>query len=333
MEADMAGERIKIVNEYKVQTGQPLVGKESLPFGFMVGIDPDTKRKKVVKDPDEAPILLDLIDNYLTHQSKKKTVVYLHTKYQISLSYNTVGNLLSNPMLYGQYRDNPSYCDAYIDKATFDKLQEIQKRNVKENTSQNRAYIFSGLVICPVCGCKLKGAHFRQKYKSGVGILKKYRCGTHNKDHRCSFNKVVAEKTLERLMLANIERYLEEAKIRSAQVKDSDSVKIPKHNIEDILAQIDRLNYSWQTGKIRTVEKYEKDFADLTEMLEQAEAEQKETPVQDFTKIEVILHDGWRAIYSNLEDAYKRAFWRSFVQSIELDWTTEKKEIVKVNFF
>ena len=39
MEADQTGERIKIVNEYKASTGQPLVGTDSLPFGFRVGRD------------------------------------------------------------------------------------------------------------------------------------------------------------------------------------------------------------------------------------------------------------------------------------------------------
>ena len=37
--------------------------------------------------------------------------------------------------------------------------------------------------------------------------------------------------------------------------------------------------------------------------------------------------------YNNLDDSYKRAFWRSFVQSIEINWTTNKKEIARVNFF
>lgn len=333
MEADQTGERIRIVNEYKVQTGQPLVGKEGLPLGFTVGRDASTGRKKVVKDPEEEPILLDLLDHFMTHQSKKKALVYLHTKYHVSMMYNTLTALLSNTMLYGEYRGNPSYCEPYIDKATFDKLQDIAKRNVKENTASNRAYIFSGLLVCPVCGCKLKGSQFPQKYKSGRVILQKYRCGSNMKEGRCSFNKVISEKTVERMMLANIEKYLEDAKIRAATISDSGEVKTPRHNIEEIHAQIDRLNYSWQTGKIRTVEQYEKDFAELTAKLDQAESEQKETTVKDFGKIEVILHDGWKAIYNNLEDAYKRAFWRSFIQSIELHWTTEKKEIVRVNFF
>lgn len=331
MEADMAGERIDIVNEYKVQTGQPLSGSQ--PFGFMIQTDPQTGRKKIVRDPEAEPMLRDVLQHYMTHQSKKKAVIYLHTKYGISMSYNSFKLLLSNTMLYGAYRGNPTYCEAYMDKDTFDKLQEISKRNVKENTGANRAYIFSGLILCPHCGKPLKGNACHQKQKNGTAIYKKYRCANYRMNAACNFNKAISEKVFERKMLAEIENLLEDAKIRAAEVTDSDSAKIPVHNIEEIHDRIDRLNYSWQTGKIRKVEQYEKDYAELMELLEKAEAEQGEVIVKDFSKIEAILHEGWKEIYNHLEDAYKRAFWRSFVKSIEIDWTTEKKEIVKVNFF
>jgi DNA invertase Pin-like site-specific DNA recombinase len=331
LEADMAGERIDLVNEYKVQTGQPLSGSQ--PFGFMIATDKDSGRKKIVRDPDEEDALRDVIQYYLTHQSVKKALVYLHTNHNVSMGYNSLKLLLQNTMLYGAYRDNPSYCESYIDKETFDKIQEIMRRNVKDNTAENRAYIFSGLVLCPVCGNRLSGNTTSELRKGERYYYKKYRCAGHRLNHKCGFNKAVSENVLERMMLANIEQYLEDAKVRVAQVTDSDAVKIPQYNIDEIHDQIDRLNYSWQTGKIRTVEKYESDYGELMKLLEKAEAERGEVPVKDFGKIEAILHSGWKSIYDNLDDAYKRAFWRSFVQSIELDWTTEKKEIVRVNFF
>ncbi len=331
MEADQTGERIDIVNEYKLSTGQPLTG--SMPFGFMIAQDKDTGRKKIVRNPEEEPILRDAINYCLKHQSKKKTLVYLHAKHHISFSYKSISRLFANPMLYGAYRDNPTYCEAYIDKATFDRLQEVTTRNIKDNTA-NRSYIFSGLIKCPKCGNKMSGGIYTNKSSNGtMHKYKKYRCANCRTNDRCDFNKVVAENTFEKMMLANIEKYLEEAKIRSAEVTNSDAVRIPQHNIDDIHDRIDRLNYSWQTGKIRKVEQYEKDYAELMEKLEKAEAEQGKVVVKDFSKIEAILHDGWKAIYDNLEDAYKRAFWRSFVQSIEINWTTNRKEIVKVNFF
>ena len=332
MEADMAGERVDLVNEYKVSTGQPLSG--SMPFGFKIIIDENSHRKKIVKDPEDAEVLEDLIEHYMTHQSKKGTIIYAHSVHQVAISHDSLTRLLSNTMLKGAYRDNPKYCEAYLTPEEFDKLQQILKRNVKDNTAENRAYIFSGLIKCPVCGCTLKGniVNNRGRDKNKEYKYKRYRCGKYRKDNACTFKKTLSENAFEREMLQNIEQYMEDAKIRSAEVSDSNAVKVPQHNIEEIHEQIDRLNYSWQTGKIRKVEQYEKDYAALMEKLEAAEAEHSETPAKDFSKIETILHAGWREIYNNLDDAYKRAFWRSFIKSIELDPESGKK-IKRVNFF
>ena len=329
MEADMAGERVDLVNDYKVTTGQPLSG--SMPFGFKIVDDEQTHRKKIIRDPDYEDILYDLIEHYMTHQGKKKTIVYAKTVHHVSISHDSLTRLLTNPMLKGAYRDNPNYCEAYMNAEKFDKLQEILKRNVKDNTAENRAYIFSGLIKCPVCGCLLKGSIQMHKKPSGkVYTYKRYRCAKRSKDGACEFNKNFSENAFERMMLENIEKYLEDAKLRTAQVAIADTGKIPKHDIEEIHEQIDRLNYSWQTGKIRKVETYERDYAELMQKLEAAEAERGNVEIEDFTHIEAVLNDGWEAIYNNLDDAHKRAFWRSFIKSIEVDWN---KDITRVNFF
>jgi DNA invertase Pin-like site-specific DNA recombinase len=333
LEAGTAGERVDLVNEYKVTTGQPLSG--SMPFGFKIVTDQNTGRKKIIRDPDDEDILEDMIQHYMTHQSKKGTIVYANAVHHVSISHDSLTRLLSNTMLMGAYRDNPKYCEAYLTPEEFDKLQGIMNRNVKDNTAENRAYIFSGLIRCPECGCILKGTTNVQwsRDKSIKYVYKRYRCGKSKKDAACDFKKTISENAFERMMLANIEKYMEDAKLRVTHVDDSNKAKVPKHNIEEIHDRIDRLNYSWQTGKIRKVEQYEKDYAELMELLEQAEAEQSKVEVKDFGKIEAILHSGWEGIYNNLDDAYKRAFWRSFIQSIEIYWTTKKKEITRVNFY
>lgn len=333
MEADQTGERIKIVNDYKVQTGQPLYGDQCMPFGFCIGKDEATGRKKIIKNPEEEDILHDAIQHYLTYQNKRKTLIYLHTKYHIGMSYNTINILLKNTMLYGAYRDNPSYCEAYIDKATFDRIQEISKRNGKLNTAPNREYYFSGLIKCPCCNNTLKGGTSVNKHKDKVKRYKKYRCGKWRTAKTCDFGKAVSEMYFEKLMINNIERYFEEAKLRASQINDADTTKISVYNIDDIHEEIDRLNYSWQTGKIRKVEQYEEQYAELMQKLELAEAEQEKIPVKDFKKVEAALCDDWKNIYSTLDDAHKKAFWRSFIRSIEINWTTENKEVTRVNFF
>ena len=330
MEADQGGERVNIVNEYKVSTGQPITG--SMPFGWVIEKDKETGRKKIVKDPEVSDVMEDLLQHFLTFQSKHKTVIFIKTKHNISLTYKSLSLLLKNPFLYGSYRGNPNYCEAYIDKEAFDRIQEILDRNIKYTA--RRTYIFSGLIKCPHCGRVLRGSSFVRRNKDGKRQdLKKYRCSFYKLDHQCDFVKVLNEVVLERLLLANIGRYLEDAKIRAAKIAESDSVKVPQHDINDLYAQLDRLNYSWQTGKIRKVEKYEEQFSDLMEKIEQAEAEQGEAVVKDFSKIDSILKKGWKEIYNTLDDAHKQAFWRSFIQSIEVNWTTKTKEITKVNFF
>ena len=332
MEADQTGERINIVNEYKLSTGQPLTG--SMPFGFIIDRDTTTGKKKIIRDPEVESILHDTIDYCLKHQSKRKTLVYLYAKHHVSLTYNSLCRLLANPMLYGAYRNNPAYCEAYIDKTTFDRLQEITTRNVKENT-MNRDYLFSNIIKCPHCGHRLAGSiyHYKRKNAEGTYQYKKYRCANCKINHRCDFNKVVSENVLEKMLLANVEKYLDEAKIKSTEITDSESMKLSKYNIEEINDEIDRLNYSWQTGKIRKVEQYEKQYAELMEKVEAAEAEQGEVVVKDFSKIDHILSGDWKTVYNNLDDAHKRSFWRSFIRSIEINWTTDKKEIVRVIFF
>lgn len=334
MEADQTGERIRLVNEYKVQTGQPLVGTSSLPFGYMVAKDEATGRKKVVKNPEEAPILDDLIQFCLRYQSKRKAVAYLQARHHVSLPYNTIHLLMSNTMLYGMYRGNPEYCEPYIDKATFDKLQEVTKRNIKANVAKNRVYLFAGLILCPKCGSRLAGAAHRCNKPNGrVYIYKKYRCANFRLHRRCDNCKVVSEAVLERLLLANIERFLATAKVESAKVTDAEGAKVHQYDIDDIHAQIDRLNYSWQTGKIRTVEQYESQYAELLEKLDLAEAERDTVVTKDFSKIDAILSAGWKDIYNALDEVHRRAFWRGFIRSIEINWTTDVKEIVRVNFF
>ena len=332
LEADQTGERINLVNEYKTATGQPLTGSQ--PFGWMNARDEQTGRKKVVKDPDVAPILEDALEHFMTYQSKRKTVMYLYSKHHISIGYDSFGKLLKNTMLYGAYRDNPVYCEGYIDKETFDKIQDMLKRNTKKNTADSRSYLFTGLIKCPDCGRTLAGTTTPNTNQQGRKYYyKKYRCPKHRTNMECGFNKAVNESIVEKMLLKNIGEYLNDAKIRAVEITDSGEPKVPKYNIEEINAEIERLNYSWKKGRIKSVEQYDKEYDELMELLEKAQDEQVEVNEKDFEKIEAVLHEGWEEIYKALDDDHKRAFWRNIISSIEINWTTDVKEITKVKFF
>ena len=333
MEADVTGERIKLVNEYKTATGQPLSGSQ--PFGWMIAKDETTGRKKVVKDPDAAPILEEALQHFETYQSKRKTVYYMYSKHHVSLSLHAFGDLLKNTMLYGAYRDNPQYCEAYVDKERYDKLNDILKRNCKENTAENRTYLFSGLMRCPECGRLLAGqisTTSRKGFKSYK--YKKYRCPKHRLTKNCGFSKTISEAKIENLLLENLEQYMEDAKIRSVEITDLGEEKVLKYDIDELNAELERLNYSWKKGRIKGgIEQYDKEYDELIEKIELAKKEKEHTEPKDFSQIESVLHEGWQEIYKALDDEHKKAFWRSIISSIEFEWTTDVKRITKVNFF
>ena len=112
----------------------------------------------MVKDPATQHIVKDIIDYFLVHHNKRLTLTYIKNKYGVDLSYNMLSNMLINTKLYGHHRGNDDYCEPYIDKETFDKIQEILKSNVKQTVTK-RVYLFSTLCLCPSCGRTLVGKH------------------------------------------------------------------------------------------------------------------------------------------------------------------------------
>ena len=73
--------------------------------------------------------------------------------------------------------------------------------------------------------------------------------------------------------------------------------------------------------------------ADIMERIDTAQLEQRKPEVKDFSHIEAILQAGWQEIYKALDDEHKRAFWRSFIHTIEVEWNKDKKEIKNIIFF
>ena len=332
LEADQTGERIKIVNEYKVSTGQPLVGDSSLPFCYKVGRE-ESGRKNVIRNPETEEIMFDALDHFQKYQSIRKTVIYLNSKYDIELSYSTISATLKNTMICGEYRDNKNYCQPYIDRATFDRIQTMIKRNKKENTV-NRTYLFTGLIKCPYCGCVLAGTtNYNKTPKGKTHQYKMYRCRKHRNNKSCDYAKSVNQNTLERLMINYVNRFFENEKLAYANQIGINDSNGSMNKVKDLESQIDRLNYSWQTGKIRNVEKYEKDYEELNEKLKEAKKNVAEPVKIDFSKIESLLHKGWVDAYKMLSDENKSAFWRSFVKEIHVDWDGKEKRIQDIIFF
>lgn len=330
LEADQTGERIKIVNEYKVHTGMPLYGTQSLPFCFAVAPPKDgEKHKTIVKVNEEA--MLDLIDFVFLNKSVRSGMSYINNKYGLKLRYNAVTNVLRNEMICGSYRGNPNYCPAFITRERFEELQQIVGRTPRTSNKEH-SYIFTGLIACPHCGCSLGGHVHTTSTKYGKYTYYAYRCRNNRANMSCDFNMVVFENRLEKLMLDNIERFLD-SRINNFEITEQKE-KVSKVSIEELQQELERLNYSWQKGRIKTVEEYDTKYEALMNQIAEATQEiTQEVDAPDYNRIKAILTSNWQEIYKALDTDHKRAFWRSIVKEIHIDWTTENKAIKEVIFF
>lgn len=332
LEADQTGERIRLVNDYKVKTGKPLT--DSFPFYYkLMEVDGE---KKIKRNPETAHIFVDALQHFFLHQSIRKTLLYINDKYEAEgfrTSYSSLCRAMKNPLMCGSYRDNENYIpqeESYLSKEEFEKLQSLITRQAKVNSK--RTYIFGGLVKCPICGGKMVGSKHTIKRPNNTYVYSTYRCAKHRREKTCSYGAMVFETAIERKMLAQIEEIFEGYKLELVNLAE-DLEQNPVNasdKIEKLQAELDRLNYSWQKGRIKDVNFYDEEYDRLIGEIEKLkEVKVKETP-KDVSHIEELLKGNWKEIYNKLSQENKKAFWRNFVEAIELD---TKKDIHKVEFF
>ena len=301
-----------------------------MPFCYAVEpVSEDSKTKHIVKRNEE--MMQDLISHVMVNKSIRGGMSYITNKYGTSLRYLAVANVLRNTMIYGTYKGNPNYCEPYVTKEMFDELQQIVERSPRTSTDEY-PYIFTGLIKCPKCGGPLNGVSHVTKSKYGKQYTYyAYRCHKHRIHKRCDFTFVVFENKMENLMLDRIEKIIKEQELKSIEISENGK-KVSKYNVKDLQTELDRLNYSWQKGRIKSVEEYDRKYDEIIAKIAEAESSIKEKP-KDFTKIKETLSAGWKSIYEALDNYHKRAFWRSFVKEIQIDWGASKKDIEDIIFF
>ena len=162
-----------------------------------------------------------------------------------------------------------------------------------------------------------------------------YRCMNANRDKKCNFKTCVMEITLESKMLEQVRTILDMKRAIVESISESKEVTY-RYNLEELEKELGRLNYSWQKGRIESPEEYDRQYEDLTRQIHEARAERSSTPTYDYTHVEDVLSGDWKAIYNELDPEHKRAFWRSFVEEIHLDWQIgngARKQIKDIKFF
>ena len=312
-EADRTSERINYVFAHKIQNREAISGSQ--PYGFKVKEVDGYKR--VVKDESVSDIVDDVFDSFELFNSKRATLYFIQDKYDVKVEYKLIGNILTNPYYYGHYRGVDYYIwgGSYITKERYDRIQKMLKKNVKaRKNSVTQDYIFSSLLSCSICGCKLSAHSSHLPLADGnKKTYLFYRCGRAAMG-KCTSRGTFSEIKLEQKLIQSIEEEIEDY-ICEYEL-DIKKEKKPKIDVKSIEEEIQRLNISWRKGRIKEKE-YDYEYERLQKKLEKA---QEELPKEhDLTPLYDFLNSGWKDIYDTLTSVEKRALWRSVIDEIKVD--------------
>lgn len=297
-ECDIDSDRIKDVFANRIKQGYVVTGLQARGYQ-------KTEDKRLVPGED-AELIRDIYDDFLITGSVHKTLRNMSPR--LSLNYKSFRKILSNEIYIGKYRDNAHFCEPIIKKETFMKAQELLKKNTWDRQIDDREpYIFSGLMVCGICGRNLGGGRSTMNKKI-------YRCMRHFNNNQCPNNHTKTETIVEKYLLENITNEWEKHKMTLEAQKAKSTPK--KSNRKEIEKKMQRLNELYINGFIE-MEKYKADYDALQNQIVDEDAAQE--PKFDTRSTDKILSGNFKEAYASLSCDEKKAFWRGILKAIYFD--------------
>lgn len=304
-ESDRDSDRIKFVFQNKVSRGEAIFG--NTPLGLKV------EDKHIVHDPETAPMVREIFRHYEAHRSISRTVREVGEQFGRVLWLDGTRRMLANPLYKGVYRDNPTYCEPLIPPEEFDHIQELLKERSIRHNQTGRIYLFSGLLVCSVCGRKMAGRYCTTKRKEHNWEYHLYRCPTAMQYHRCPHRKELNEEKLESWLLEHIRSELDKYQMQWEYTAAAPTA--PKVDRAAILRKLEKLKQLYIDDYI-TLEDYQSDYKKYHEKLD---AEQPEPKRPDFDRLHTCLNADFQISYSSMTPIQRRDFWHSIVKEIRLN--------------
>lgn len=312
-EAKKTSKRIRFNNKNRIKNKQVITGTQCFHFPFMVV--GEKRNRRLAQNPEKAEMLFDLLCYFEMHQTKAGTLAYINNKYDTTMSIATLTSLLTDTLLYGEYKGIPDYVEPYITKERFDEIQAILKRNARYSTVNDRVFLFSGLIKCPVCGCAMAGNYAKHR------DIYAYRCNVHRIKKTCSYNRALNESKLEKQLLDNLDAFITNEITKIESVTDNTpTVPNKKNKIDKIKKEMDRLNSMYRKGRIEEDE-YDTEYYKLEKELKALDAEE-EQPKRNVDDLKALLATDYRSLYASLDREHKKAFWRKTIKQFSADINT-----------
>ena len=324
MQASMAelewalnSERRKDAIRYANSIGKCTLPDHVFPFGYKPKVIDGVRR--MVKDEEKEEIVEDIFAYYLKYTNCIRTAKYINEKYGLRITHNIIRNMFKSTCFYGSYRGNDNFCEPYITKEQWDRLQ-IKRPVIRLDDKKRTEILFSGMIRCPKCHHLMRST--QKTYKSG-NIYRYFHC-EYRTIRLCEFKRVKSERYLEKKLIEYINNYIEELTVGIKQGKESGKKKVDnsvKHQQE-----LDRLNTMYLKGRI-TEDYYDAEYLRLTTLIAQNKAHTHSEAQEK--KLQEVFFDNWTDVYWELDKLHRKLFWREVIQEIIVD---EEWNIVNVIF-
>jgi len=299
-EADTDSDRIKDVFANRIREGYAVTGKQA--FGYKVAED-----KRVVVVPEQAAIVKDAFNHLIECGSGRATHRYITDTYGLHFSPKTFYRMLRKPIYIGVYRDNTHFCEPIISKKVFDEAVRIMAHNSRTYSKKGNppnVYMFSGLLVCGVCGGNYNGC-------TNSASTRSYRCSHHFVNMTCPNNKTIAESIIKRYLLTEVAEVWKQH--NAVTVADKKQKAPPKSNRKQVEAKLRRLTDLYVDGKIS-----KSDYTARYDTLLKSIVEEKPvTPLKtEARRAEALLRMNLPDLYERLSADEIVRLWREIIKRI-----------------
>ena len=278
-EADRTGDRVKAVFAEKRRKGLLVNGHMPL------GVEYDEGRMKTNADAEKVAAL------FRTFIAERNITALA------ARSPDILGRPYT-PRGIKTLLQNEKYVAAgIVPPETFRNVQNILQTRATRRGSTRRTYLFSGLLVCPVCGYRLT-VHTRV-WKDVPYVY--YRCDQSDKLGRCSWHGSVRETELEDYLRRHLLTAVAQRNLRIMK-----AAKKPV-NVESLQKKLDRLTDLYIEGSIDKAD-FDRRAAPLRDAIKTARLRPHEA---DTDEIRAALD-----VYTGLSKPAQKAFWSALIKRI-----------------
>lgn len=292
-EADRTSERIKFVFDGKRERNEAVSGK--VPKGYRI------ENKHIVLDEKTAPMVRKAFDVYLESGSLSAASRAVP---ELNLTYRSGRYMFDSEAYTGNY--NGLIIPAIITPEEHQQALAMHGHSVRK-VKNNRIYLFSGLLTCPICGRRLGGkvvcrGNGKENYY--------YICPKNSRGYECPNKKHYSEMRIEEYLVEHIE-----GKINSVMSEEPNDCGISYQPQRDaIKRKLSKLSELYMNDMI-AMDDYKKKYDALNVELAAVPEDVKPKKVES---IEMFVED-WKQVYMKLNKESRRAFWRKCIDGITLD--------------